>query len=225
MDSADERRLTFSRPRRFLMVMSLMVIGFYGLDIGVESQAGYGGFALTLGKPERAIVALWLIWMWSIWRYAQLVYDSWNIVRGDLAAAAENEHLLLSTAAGRRVAQKEANNEPGDDKREKLTVDSDFRNTQSPGSDGSTITNYPGYIRMPNGGRVYRFNGRYLWTKKDGTLDSAEFESTMTWTKWRVRRTIIRSWIRSCMRRPAFTQHLSPFVMAAIAAAAPLFLE
>lgn len=67
--SSSELHEALARPRRFLILMSLAIIGFYGLRVGVKPEAEYSGFVLTLAHPDRAIYGLWAIWVWSVWRF------------------------------------------------------------------------------------------------------------------------------------------------------------
>jgi len=67
--NSNEPNVAPARPRRFLILMSLAIIAFYGLRAGITPEAEYRGFGLTLARPELAIYGLWIIWGWSVWRY------------------------------------------------------------------------------------------------------------------------------------------------------------
>ncbi len=50
--NSNEPNVAPARPRRFLILMSLAIIAFYGLRAGITPEAEYRGFGLTLARPE-----------------------------------------------------------------------------------------------------------------------------------------------------------------------------
>lgn len=46
------------RQRRFLILMSLGVMAFYWLKVGVSATATVGGVAVSLGRPQGVVVGL-----------------------------------------------------------------------------------------------------------------------------------------------------------------------
>lgn len=110
MNSSD-LNAALARPRRFLILMSLVVVGYYSLEVGVRPEAEYSGFGLRLGRPEYAIRGLWVIWGWALWRYGQKVYELlsaiWNDILDDVRAEDVRIAMTRCTREANRLARAE----------------------------------------------------------------------------------------------------------------------
>src|SRR5579871_3842955 len=87
------------QQRRFLILVSLLLIAFYSLGIYVRNEAEYGGFAIKLAHPERAIVGLWIMWGWATLRYCQRAYERLSELRDDIFRAVNSEDRRLAIRA------------------------------------------------------------------------------------------------------------------------------
>lgn len=108
MSEQEHISASLAKQRRFLLLMSLAVIAFYALEIGVKDQAEYSGFVLAVGRPGRVVIGLWVIWAWALWRYLQKVYERLSVVWNDILEDVRAEDLRIALARARKEGRTKA---------------------------------------------------------------------------------------------------------------------
>ena len=78
--SAPEVTEAFARASRFSMAMSLAMIAYYVLDVGLVSVT-VQGLGVGIGNPERLEWLLWPVWIWAALRFIQHARAEW-LLRG-----------------------------------------------------------------------------------------------------------------------------------------------
>jgi hypothetical protein len=88
--------------RRFLVIISIAVAGYYYLQVHTEGSGEYGGFHVKLGRADRVPYALWIIFSWALLRYVQRLHEQWRRVRREVMRQFEHYDHQLALAAARR---------------------------------------------------------------------------------------------------------------------------
>jgi len=218
--SASEQLAALTRQRRFLILMSLAAIAFYTLGIEPKNEATISGFGLTITQPDRLVIALWLVWGWSLWRYGQRVYELlsvvWDEIVDDVYAEDRRIALMRAKKIGNSLASEGQFEE---DMPKSAQIDGrvkieppDPESLQS--AIGEKITHFRDYIVTKEGGRLYpTLKADFEWQQgiKWGRTDHG-FKMTLTrresnWIR-------IRAWLHAVLRLPAFSEHIVPFLLA-----------
>jgi hypothetical protein len=219
-----EQQTALHRQRRFLILMSLAVIGYYLLGVGVKSEAQYSGFVLTLERPDRAVIGLWIVWGWSLLRYIQRVYELWSRLWDEVIEDVNAEDSRMVFAKAKKLGnQLAAQGKIGINIPKKArikgrvhfgeyAIEDSIRN-----ADELPQADPRGFFVTPNGGRRYpRFQAKFAW---GGESNIAEFPMQLTPSqeKW----ICIRAYFHALFRLPGFTEYIAPFFVAAGALLAP----
>jgi hypothetical protein len=227
MEISVELRTALSKQRRFLILMSLAVIAFYALEVGVRNEAEYSGFGITLGQPGRVVVGLWIIWGWSLWRYLQRVYELLSVLRRDVFEDVYAEDRRLALKAAKREARRRAKaGEIGEGHPNVKIMDIDIEpsiaaiirkeHTDSPPRPE------PDFDRTKTGGRIYdTLGGSYEWHDNAGNHGASSFNFSMEWSPWGTRLHIALAAVHATLRLPAIADHIVPLVVAVAAVASP----
>lgn len=221
-----DQRSALLRQRRFLILMSLALVAYYTLGACVGSEARYSSFALTLAQPQRAIWGLWIVWGWSLWRYAQRAYEQlselWAELREDVAA----EDLRIAIARAERVGNRLAAAGAIDDELPKSARIYDGAKV-APLDDGvlraqtilgERVGQFRGFIPKKDGGREYRLMANFYWPVGGMEFARGNQSFQMEVAPWHARWISLRAWSWALVRLPAFSEHFAPFLIAAIAA-------
>ena len=207
------------KQRRFLILTSLGLISYYWLALSVKSWQ-FSSVAFDVTRKEHLVAALWIVWAWSLWRYAQRVYELWTKVAQDILVDVDAEDVRIALAKSQREAVQRA-------AREKW------------GEPGATITRLKvtllgllsdrpagkfDYIPNEKGGRTYpKVRVSFSYRSPDGGITSTDTSFVWEWSQWRSRRHVFRSWFAALVRLPAFSEHVAPVVLALAAAFGPLY--
>lgn len=222
-ERVNELRAALLRQRRFLILMSLAVIAAYVLGVSVKEEASYNGFVLTLGKPERVIVGIWIIWGWSLWRYSQRVYEVLSELWAELLEDVYAEDRRIALALAKKVGNKLASDGHfKEDMSRTARIDGRVR-IEPPSGDtlqsvlGETVTHFRDYVPTRDGGRLYpTLQADFEW--KDGSKwGRTDNGFKMTLTRGQSAWLRIRAWLHSLLRLPAFSEHVAPLLIAATA--------
>lgn len=224
-ESASELRATLLRQRRFVILMSLAVIAYYALGVGVKNEAEYSGFVLTLHRPDRAVIGLWAIWGWSLWRYGQRVYELLSVIWGEVLedVYAEDRRIALARAKkfGNRLA---AEGKIGEELPKSARIDGAVAiEPPEPGElralIGEKVTHFRDYFPARHGGRKYptlkanfEWEDGLKWERTDSKFMMELTRRQSTWLR-------LRAWLHSLLRLPAFSEHVAPLLIAAAAVA------
>lgn len=216
-----------SRPRRFLILMSLAVFGYFALGVGVKPEAQYNGFLLTLMRPDRAIYVLWAIWGWSMWRYVQKTYEFLSDIRNDILQDVFAEDQRIALSRGTRAANRHASAGVFEKAPKSACVrghvtirtprDQDWKENAPNRNDA---THFFGYWPSRDGGRKYILLATLDWPDDGGGSVNETFEMQLTPTQTRCLRA--RAWLHAFIRLPALNDHVMPIVVALLAVASPL---
>jgi hypothetical protein len=74
-EQSDRLREHFSRERRFLLVVSVILLAHELLGISVAKSVEALGLHLEIENPERLFWGVWIVWTWAFIRYLQLLYS------------------------------------------------------------------------------------------------------------------------------------------------------
>lgn len=223
-ETASEHRAALLRQRRFLILMSLAVIAFYALGIEPKDEANVSGLGLKITQPGRVVIALWIAWGWSLWRYAQRVYELLSVLWGELLDDVYAEDRRIALVRARRVANRLAAKGQIDEELPKsarvsgdVRVEPPTEEHMQAGSDGEPVSHFRDFFPTRSGGRKYpTLAATFDWVegKKWGSVEETfKMELTRAEARW----LRIRAWLHSVLRLPAFSEHIAPFVMAAAA--------
>jgi hypothetical protein len=227
MEISVELRTALSKQRRFLILMSLAVIAFYALEVGVRNEAEYNGFGITLGQPRRVVVGLWIIWGWSLWRYLQRIYELLSVLQRDVFEDVYAEDRRLALKAAKRVARRRAKaGEIGEGHPNVKIMGVDIEpsieaiirkeHTDSP------PRQEPDFNRTKTGGRIYdSLGGSYRWHDNEGNHGASSFTFSMEWSRGRTWLHIALAAVHATLRLPAVADHIMPLLIAAVAVASP----
>jgi len=222
--SEHEQRAALLRQRRFLILTSLAISAFYTLGIEPKNEATISGFGLTITQPERLVIALWLVWGWSLWRYGQRVYELLSALWGEIVDDVYAEDRRLALIRAKRIGNRLAAEGHFEEDMPKAARIDGRVTIEPPGDDilrsaiGEKITHFRDYIVTKEGGRSYpTLQADFEWEQgiKWGRTDHG-FKMTLTrgesnWIR-------IRAWLHAFLRLPAFSEHIAPFLLALTAA-------
>jgi hypothetical protein len=229
MALAKEFRDELLGPRRFAVAMSLAVICARVLGARFKGDVDYSGFAVTLQHPERALIALWVVWGWAHLRYGQKLYELWQEIRHDLIEDVDAEDTRMAMHAAYLEAVRKARDGTIGDRHPNAKIRRDvflekpikeiIAETQKMPAPAAT----PDFVPTAPGGRRYRvFGGAYDW-RDDDKRESGAMGFNFTMDDWSPRRTRYhraKAWIHAAIRLPAVTDHLFPVMLAVVAAMA-----
>jgi hypothetical protein len=222
-------RRTLLRQRRFLVLISLAVAGYYVLKVHLKAEAQYSGFAVILLHPERVSVCLWVVFGWALWRYLQCLNAVWQRVRVDLHRDVDFEDQQLALKAMRRcairtVARGDMREKFPDETKPRVvggawiqpSIKQMIRETRPQAGSAAKPKPDPGFAETDAGGRKYRsFGIAVSAVDKEGLRISIGQDFDMPpWSRWRTRIHRARAWARAAMRLPALFEHLAPLGMA-----------
>jgi hypothetical protein len=71
----DQIREYLLREKRLLLAVSVILLAHQLLGITISSSAETMGLRFEIEKPERLFVGIWLVWLWALLRYLQLLYS------------------------------------------------------------------------------------------------------------------------------------------------------
>lgn len=220
-----EQQAPLLRQRRFLILMSLVIIAFYLLGVSVKPEASYNGFVLTLAKPERVVTGLWVVWVWSFWRYCQRMYELLSEVFGELLDDVYAEDRRIALIHAKKFGNKLAIDGTFDEDMPKTArVDGAVR-IEPPDLEtlqsiiGVKTKHFRDFIVTREGGRLYpTLKADFEW--QDGvTWGRTDHAFKMTLTRMQSNWLRIRAWAHSLLRLPAFSEHIAPLLIAAVAVA------
>jgi hypothetical protein len=215
MDSVQIRE-RLHRPRRFLVSLSLSLIGWWLLGAQAKAEVEQFGFGLKFEHSERVLLCLLLVWAWSVLRYLQFANELRAELHRDFMddVSAEERRLVLKVARkhARRDADAGTLGGSGYADIEILQMQSDPYLVS-----GSTIP--PWSVPTPNGGRYFEHLGlRLRWRNtKTGEIEMLSTNYGVTLSKWQYLRLVLRSYWSATVRLPAFGDHVAPLILAVLA--------
>ncbi|MEX2150633.1 MAG: hypothetical protein WD793_10475 [Steroidobacteraceae bacterium] len=218
--SASEQQAPLLRQRRFLILMSLATVAFYAFGIEPKNEATISGFGLTITQPDRLIIALWLVWGWSLWRYGQRVYELLSVVWDEIVDDVYAEDRRIALVRAKRFGNRLAAEGHFEEDMPKAARINGRVTIEPPDPDslqsaiGEKITHFRDYIVTQEGGRLYpTLKADFEWEQgiKWGRTDHG-FKMTLTrgesnWVR-------LRAWLHAFLRLPAFSEHIAPFLLA-----------
>ena len=209
------------RQRRFLILMSLAVIAYYVLDVRVQNKAEYSGLVLTLERPERTVIVLWVVWGWSLWRYRQRVYELLSVIWNDLLEDVRAEDLRIALARAKKVGNRLAAAGQLEGTPSTARVRDRVTNGQPLPEDMldelvgvEEIPSFRDYFPTRSGGRKYpALKATFDWTE-GANWGTGEADFKMELTRREAHWLRSRAWLHSFLRLPAFTEHVAPVLIA-----------
>jgi hypothetical protein len=224
------------RQRRFLVLMSLALAGYYVLKVQVRGEAEYSGLAVALQRPARVQYCLWIVFLWALLRYVQRLVQLWRRVQAQLLTDADDQDRRLALRAMRRyavwrVAREGVKNFPEPRAEGNVWIEASIkesiRQLRAPlASAPPKAKQDPWFIVTNVGGRKYRaFSIEISYTRPDGRRNSTGHNFQMPdWGGLRTRVHRVRAWIRAAIRLPSVSEHLAPLALAAAAAIAAILM-
>lgn len=218
-----QSRVALPKQRRFLLLTSFAIIFYYWVGLGVKG-AQISGVTFDIARKDHALFGMWLVFLWSLWRYYQRFYELYAEVHRDVIIdeLAEDRRLVLS--AVKREARRRAFKEKWGGPTAKLlattvTSTSDASQSPSPG-----VFFNPEYGFSKRGARVYsHVLVSYQYAEDDKGITSTTKSFRWEWSMWRTRIHPIRAWIAGAVRLPAISEHMAPLLFAAVAMCGPLY--
>jgi hypothetical protein len=197
------------RQRRFLVLMSLVVIAYYALGGQPKDEAEYSGFALRLTRPEALEFVLWIVWAWALLRYAQHVYELFPDLRKEVLADVYREDERMALARAKKYGQKLADaGGLGDLQRPNVRV----HEVKFKAPTGNPDQRKYVYTTAKDGSRSYNVGATATWgTAAEPGGGSEDFQMVMT--RPQVRWLRCRAWFHSALRRTAFGEHFFPLLL------------
>lgn len=193
------------RQRRFLVLMSLLLIAFYSLGASVKETAEYSGVGVTLANPQNVLFGAWVIWGWAVWRYAQHVYELASFLWNDLAEDVAAEDARISLAHLRQVARKAAASGAFDEDGRVGVTPEHVSIVGHATEDGGSQS----FVLERDRSRRYVIHVTARWGSTIGTFTHVLTVSALT-----VRWIRIRAWIYAVIALPAFSEHAAPLLLA-----------
>jgi|HigsolmetaAR201D_1030396.scaffolds.fasta_scaffold11794_3 hypothetical protein len=223
MSEAAEQRATLLRQRRFLILMSLGVIAFYTLGIEPKNEANISGLGLKITHPDRLVLALWLVWGWSLWRYAQRAYELLSVLWADVLDDVYAEDRRIAIARAKKVGNQLAAAGHFDEDMPKAARIDGPVTIEAPDPEslqsiiGEKITHFRDFVDTREGGRLYptlkadfeREDG-IKWGQTDHSFKMTLTRGQSIWLR-------IRAWLHSLLRLPAFSEYIAPLLIATAA--------
>ncbi|MEX2150742.1 MAG: hypothetical protein WD793_11045 [Steroidobacteraceae bacterium] len=221
-ETEGDRRSALLRQRRFLILMSLALIAYYALGAGVSSEAQYSGLVFTLAQPDRAIWGLWIVWGWSVWRYAQRAYEQLSELRAELREDVFAEDMRIARkraeSVGNRLSEAgEFDGQMPTSARIYGTVEvepPDDELLRAQAMLGERPTYFRGFIPKKDGGRKYPFKANFSWPVGGMEFARGNQHFAMELTRWETRWVRLRAWVWALVRLPAFSEHFAPLLIA-----------
>ena len=207
------------KQRRFLIWASLALIAYYWLGLSVKSLQ-LSLIAFDIAEKKHALLGLWIIWGWALWRYSQRLYELWSRIKDDVLADVNAEDIRTATRLAWRVAESRAISEEWATGGRKFQSITDIM-LSTPG-----VVPGPGGHYVPNqlGGRTYpAIQASYNFVPAGGGLGATGNSFRWEWSKKRSIWHRVRAWIWALFRLPAVTEHFAPLVLALATAFAPIF--
>jgi hypothetical protein len=237
MASQRESTAALLRQRRFLVLMSLALAGFYVLKVHVRGEAEYSGLAVALQRPGRVQFCLWVVFGWAFLRYVQRLNQLWRRVGADMRKEADDQDQRLALKALRRFAVRKVAHEGllnftkprvvGDawivpSIKEMIGETRALSKQNSPKAKPDS-----GFMETDSGGRKYRAFGLAISDLgKDGQRSEPtghNFEMP-AWSPLHTRAHRARACVRAAIRLPAVFEHLAPLAMALAAVVLAILL-
>lgn len=193
------------RQRRFLILMSLAVIGYYLLGVSVEGKGEIAGFVFSLEHHDRAVYGLWAIWVWASLRYGQRVYGNFPIIKSDLLNDITVEELRIIHGRALKIAEKELAKE------QRVNGLTPRISSVAIYSVNATTTG-PAHVSPPGGGRTYpNISVTLAWG--EGVVDKS-ITLSMDINRCQLWWILTRAGLIAVFRLPAFFEHVGPLVIA-----------
>lgn len=224
------------RQRRFLVLMSLALAGFYVLKVNVRGEAEYSGLAVVLLHPSRVKVCLWVVFLWALLRYVQRLNERWLIVGAHMRKEADYQDQLLALKAMRHfavrtVAHEGVRNYPeprvvGDAWIEASTHEMMQQTRPISRERPPKAKPDPGFVTTYEGGRKYRAFGILIsYLNNEGKRATIGHNIEMPpWSPLTVRVHRMRAWARATVLLPAVFEYLAPLVIAVAAVITAILL-
>jgi hypothetical protein len=222
MSDQEMARASLTKQRRFLILMSLALVAYYTLGISVDTTAEYNGLALKLANPRNAIVGLWLVWGWAVWRYWQRSYALLSVLKNELVASAQAEAWRIISVYAARAARVrlECGNIPQIPR--DATIIGQVENWATPPNNGELPAGtgwqpWSGYFPLSRlWRRVLEAKITFGWHEPHGWYTRPAHVKFRV-PKWHARWITVRAWLYSMLHLPAATEHIAPVVLAGLA--------
>jgi hypothetical protein len=224
------------RQRRFLVLMSLALAGFHVLKVHVKGDAEYSGFALSILRPERVQLCVWVIFSWALMRYVQRLNELWPRVGAQLCNDANRQDQRMAIKVARRYAERTIAREGVlncpeprviSDPSIVPSVKEMIRETRkTPTQPVPKFKPEPWFVTTDGGGRKYRTFGIDIsYLDKGGKRAPVGHNFDMpAWSALRARSHRLRAWANAAIRLPAVFEYLAPLGLAALAIATAILL-
>lgn len=216
--------------RRFLIVMSMVLAAYYYFQVHLEGQAEYSGFHVKLGNSGGVPSALWLIWFWSLWRYAQIFRAQWLRIQRDVLREFEVYDHQIALETAKRYARRHC----AEIARNRLSKPVLVCEVEYQGSTSDSIKEAQEeqarerghrldlgrdewWVVDGNGKRQYRYFAAGIQERGNADTFRAYDFALPAWGWWRVKLHQFHVWTRTAVRLPGIFEYFMPFVIAAAA--------
>jgi hypothetical protein len=221
-DKGDDGAESLQKQRRFLTIISLIVIAYYSLRVQIKPEAAYSGFGVVLHSPDNAVIGLWAIFAWSVFRYLQRLNAFWQATKADVLADVDDEDLRGASKAARRYVLglckdgtlAKAIAQPHLTLRVSGAVNIVPSSIAYPKGDNPHLTDF--YRRTSDGGRTYSIQATCA-TTESGEEHKHSFCYNMPWSARRTFFHRCQSVVAAVLRLPRIIDHGGPLVLALVA--------
>ncbi len=228
MEKFDKSGEILFRQRRFLIFASLVVTGYYVLGVRLRSAGQFQGFPFDISRPDVAIVGIWVIWSWALWRYAQRLFVLWDQQKTYILRDVDFEETRIALAIAQARARRHVSKGEVDEHRRpnmrlvgQVVIPRSMAQILDPPADKAPMHQLD-FVET-NGVRTYRaIHAGYSWHSTDTNGGSSSFSIPFQLNGRELLILKVRAWVNALVRRPAFSEDIAPLFIALLALLSPL---